>query len=472
MREPPTSRACATQTIPVDLRAHRQWVIWRLEVREGKRTKVPYQARRPREKADVTVPTTWASYEEAASAAEKADGCGFVFTAADPFAGVDLDACVDDQGELLPGAAAIVSRLDSYTERSPSGHGVHVIVRAQLHGERHRTSKSSWGGVFEVYDCKRFFTITGAGSGTINARQEQLDLIVAEILPARPSGPAPAANRVVGVVGADDEELLRRAFAAQNGNRIEALWRGDTSAYDGDDSVADFALCRLLAFWTGDDPERLDALFRRLDEAELATSVESGLTDGISRPKDGTVNIATNRTGVSVLAEPPPPTAKRLGGDIDWPAPLARPAFHGLAGDVVSVIGPHSEADPAALLVQYLVAFGNAAGRGAGFRAEADFHALNLFVVLVGQTAKGRKGTSWGQIGRIFERADPTWRRERVRGGASSGEGLIWAVRDPTVGRVAVKEKGKVVGYEDQESDPGGSVTSGCSTSSLSSPRS
>jgi len=138
-----------------------------------------------------------------------------------------------------------------------------------------------------------------------------------------------------------------------------------------------------------------------------------------------------------------------------WPDSLQPAALHGLAGEVVATVGPHSEADPAALLLQFLAAFGNAAGRGPGFRAEADFHATNLFVLLVGQTAKGRKGSSWGQVARIFERADPAWREERVKSGASSGEGLIWAVRDPTLTPVPLKEKGKVVGHEDQETDPG-----------------
>ena len=75
--------------------------------------------------------------------------------------------------------------------------------------------------------------------------------------------------------------------------------------------------------------------------------------------------------------------------------------------------------------------------------------------MLVGQTAKGRKGSSWGQIGRIFERADADWWRERVTSGASSGEGLIWAVRDPIVELVPEKDKGKIVGHQEQETDAG-----------------
>lgn len=114
-----------------------------------------------------------------------------------------------------------------------------------------------------------------------------------------------------------------------------------------------------------------------------------------------------------------------------WPAPLAAAAFHGLAGDIVRAIEPHTEADPAALLLQLLVGFGNIVGRGPHFVAEADRHALNLFGVLVGETAKGRKGTSWGHVQRLLQATDPVWAAERVQSGLSSGEGLIWNVRDP-----------------------------------------
>jgi hypothetical protein len=138
-----------------------------------------------------------------------------------------------------------------------------------------------------------------------------------------------------------------------------------------------------------------------------------------------------------------------------WPAPIAPEAFYGLAGEVVREIEPHSEADPVAILVQLLVAFGSAAGRHAFFPVEADRHFTNLFTVLVGETSKGRKGTSLGHILRLFEWADPAWRRERVVEGLSSGEGLIWSVRDPVLSREAVREKGRIVGYQEVETDAG-----------------
>lgn len=131
-----------------------------------------------------------------------------------------------------------------------------------------------------------------------------------------------------------------------------------------------------------------------------------------------------------------------------WPAPLAPEALYGLAGDVVCAIEPHSEADPAALLVQFLTMFGNVIGRSAHFIAEADRHYTNIFTTLVGATAKGRKGTSQGQIQNLFNSVDEDWGRNRVQSGLSSGEGLIWAVRDPVEKTEPIREKKKITGYQ------------------------
>jgi hypothetical protein len=137
-----------------------------------------------------------------------------------------------------------------------------------------------------------------------------------------------------------------------------------------------------------------------------------------------------------------------------WPDPPAPEAFFGLAGRIVRTIEPASEAHPAALLVQTLVAFGNALGRSAHFIVEADRHHGNEFVVLIGRTSKARKGTSWGRINRLFLEAEEAWAKDRVQTGASSGEGIIWAVRDPIIKRERVKEQGEVH-YKEIEADPG-----------------
>jgi len=113
----------------------------------------------------------------------------------------------------------------------------------------------------------------------------------------------------------------------------------------------------------------------------------------------------------------------------EWPI-LADPALHGLAGDVVRAVEPHSEADPAAVLMQFLTAFGNVIGTGSHCLVEASRHGLNLFSVLVGESSKARKGTSWGHVRRLFEQVDSDWTSNRVTGGLSSAEGLISEVRD------------------------------------------
>jgi len=142
----------------------------------------------------------------------------------------------------------------------------------------------------------------------------------------------------------------------------------------------------------------------------------------------------------------------------EWPEPPAEPAFHGLAGEFVRLLAPHTEADPAGLLVQFLVAFGNAVGRCPYFVAEGDRHYTNLFAVLVGLTSKGRKGTSLGRVKAAFETADAEWVKNAITHGLVSGEGLIWAVRDPVekwkkLSQEKAKQRGSA--YETVIEDPG-----------------
>jgi hypothetical protein len=113
-----------------------------------------------------------------------------------------------------------------------------------------------------------------------------------------------------------------------------------------------------------------------------------------------------------------------------WPV-LSEEALHGLPGEIVEAIEPHTEADRVAVLVNLLCAFGNAIGRGAYKRIGADVHHLRIYAVLVGQTSKARKGTSWGYVRGLMQEADPLWTAGHVQNGLSSGEGLIHAVRDP-----------------------------------------
>jgi hypothetical protein len=139
----------------------------------------------------------------------------------------------------------------------------------------------------------------------------------------------------------------------------------------------------------------------------------------------------------------------------EWPAPPDEEAYQGLAGDIVQTIGPETEADPVAILVQLLVAFGSMIGRFAHAAVGATRHFGNEFVVLVGETSMARKGSSWSEALRVVSGADSDWRDRRILGGLSSGEGLIYAVRDPVEGKDPIKEKGKIIGYQDVILDHG-----------------
>ena len=247
----------------------RQWVVWRWEERDGKCTKVPYSPHTGY-RADTTNPETWASYQEAVRACKEVgyDGIGFVFTPEDDLCGVDLDGCLDSEtGEIEPWAQEIIKELDSYTEISPSGTGVHIFLRGELPASLGRNRK----GQFEVYDQARYFTVTGKHlAGTprgIESRQEALQGVVWRMFG---DSSAPSANGHTKPVlapetagnGLSDDEIVQKALAASNGERFRRMWEGGTSGY-GSQSEADLALCGMLAFWTGGDAMRMDSLFRQ-----------------------------------------------------------------------------------------------------------------------------------------------------------------------------------------------------------------
>jgi hypothetical protein len=139
-------------------------------------------------------------------------------------------------------------------------------------------------------------------------------------------------------------------------------------------------------------------------------------------------------------SEPTPPHT-----ETHWPSPINDKAFYGLTGEFVRLVEPHTEADPVALLIQFLSATGNIIGARAHFRVEADKHYLKINPILVGETSKGRKGTSLGYVKSLYEPVDCDWAMGRMSfGGLSSGEGLIWEVRDEIWKKECIREKGRV----------------------------
>ncbi len=293
-----------------NIRELRQWLCWRSEERDGKPTKIPYSPTTG-QRASSTTPETWAGYEEAVKVAREHGygGVGFVFTPDDDLCGVDLDGCLDPKtGEIEPWAQEVIEELDSYTEISPSGTGVHVLIKGELPAGRNRKGK------FEAYDQGRYFTVTGKHlAGTpkaIESRQEELQGVVRRVFgseaPESTNGhtkPVTAPESIDN--GLSDTGVVEKASTSRNGEKFRRLWAGDTNDY-GSHSEADLALCGMLAFWTGGDPTRIDALFRQSglyrkkwdrDGYRNGTITEalSGRTEFYSPPKTVTLADGTER---------------------------------------------------------------------------------------------------------------------------------------------------------------------------------
>lgn len=140
-----------------------------------------------------------------------------------------------------------------------------------------------------------------------------------------------------------------------------------------------------------------------------------------------------------------------------WPDPPDERVYHGLAGEFMRMIDPHTEADPIAVLIQFLLAVGNVIGRHAHAVADGAWHYANLFACLVGSTSKGRKGSAFTHVKNLLSQLDSTWSTDHVLGGLSSGEGLIWAIRDPITKTEAIKNKktGEITSYQQVVVDEG-----------------
>ncbi len=257
----------AFDAVPLELRERAQWVCWRRELVNGKPTKVPYNARTGR-KASTTDARTWSTSATAVRACERGTyaGVGYVFSADDPYTGLDFDHCWDPEtGTIAPVVVAEILAFASYAEISPSGTGVHVYLRAQMpDGARHKREG------FEAYDRSRFFTVTGqqlpTTPATIAEAQDALDAFcLAHFAPRKTAvTAAPPASRPP-CSDSDSELLMRARNDLKSGTRFCTLFdRGDLAAYGGDDSAADLALCNHLAYWCGPGSEqRIDSLFRQ-----------------------------------------------------------------------------------------------------------------------------------------------------------------------------------------------------------------
>ena len=438
------------------------WVGWRAETLKKK---IPHNPNFPEAHADTTDPTTWATRFEAEGCARELTngtaamtGIGIVLgDLGDGYflAGVDLDSSLDENRALAPWGAAILSVLQTYSEVSPSDRGLKAVffiaghmvrpfldrigVEAGKWGCKRAIpglSSANHGPAVEIYFAHRYFTVTGRLWSNDHPRialvtSAQLADLVGLIPRASASGEWHGGNGE-GLDNSRSGKAWRAAFAFSSFEEMYAGLRdhADPDVREWAHEVDDRQWQRL---WDRGPRRRVAKAQER--EAELEAHIAQWPPLELpATPADA----HDNETNWASAADEEP-----------WPEMEAE-AFHGLAGKIVDAIDPLSEADPVAVLAQFLVMAGSAFGSQAYCRVGNTRHHLNLYTVICGDTAKGRKGTSYDPVEALLREADPDWAGNCVKSGLSSGEGIIHAVHDDVWVREKVSHgKDNPPSYED-----------------------
>lgn len=234
--------------IPDEIKKMNNWVLWKLENRKDKTTKIPYQI--SGKMASSSDLNTWSSYDKAIETFNHRggySGIGFMFSGSG-VSGIDIDHCIEN-GVISEFANCIIDSVDSYAEKSQSGTGVHILVNGTI-------PKAIKKKEIELYSQGRYFTMTGDKicGDKIENRQLQLNVLYEKYKKIEAIAPKEILN---------SNDLLEKAFNSKNGPKIKALYNGDISNYDNDDSRADQALCNYLAFWFDKNFNDIDNIFKQ-----------------------------------------------------------------------------------------------------------------------------------------------------------------------------------------------------------------
>lgn len=293
--------------------------------------KKPHSA--PGRLASSTDPATWLTYDEAVALAsrERLAGIGFVFAPSDPYTGIDLDKCRDAAtGAIQPWAQRLIERFSSYTEVSPSGTGVHILVRATLPGPGKKKNRPEGPGVVEMYDRARYFTITGQLVGTVTAIEARGEA-VSDVYMRLGGGEVAASETSQAAVGAmtpEDEALVARVEASRESPAFHRLFSAGETRPNRTASENDLELAVILARYTADDAQverimRASPLTRekwdsRRGDPYLARTIRTARRKTGTTASDGTTQVDAGFVDFGAVHDAPPPAVGWLVENI-WP---------------------------------------------------------------------------------------------------------------------------------------------------------
>lgn len=395
--------------IPAELQRCKQWIIWRYEETDGaKPTKVPYSVNGGH--ASVSDASTWCEFAAAVAAYERGqgDGIGFIFTDADPFCGIDLDAidtklAHDVRQQMLDRQLEVFRRFDSYSEYSPSGNGLHIIIMASLPAGRKRSG-------IEIYSKARFFTFTGKvyHNAPIADRQGLAEVLYnqmgANVEQYYYDGEAAELHT--------DEQIVTMALQASNGDKFAKLltdeWRDlypDNKG--GDQSAADFAFIDIIAYYT-QNRRQIQRIFQashlgQRKKAKRKDYLDTMINKSFDRmlpplDMDGLYN-AIEQQKAEMAATPPAAqtstgtVAAQGAGSVSQP-PSPAPAYpRGLMGEMAHFIYSSSPRPC------HEVAIAGAIGLMSGICGRAynvSGTGVNMYTLLLAQTGTGKEAMSEG----------------------------------------------------------------------------
>lgn len=408
--------------IPSELKEFKQWVVWRYENRDIGDTKLTKRLYSPVtfEKAAVDASSTWATYDQAVQAMLSGywAGIGFVLTDSDPFALIDLDHALVNEGheeynkDSIERQIAIYNEFQSYTEVSPSGTGLHILVKASLPTGRRRSN-------IEIYSTLRFMTVTGNvyRNFPIYEMHTQLNTLYDRM--TRVGGDViqqfNLANRPEHI---DDITVCDRAYAATNGQKFYDLYVGNFDPYYSSQSEADFALINIIAFYSKNAQQTtrifkssalgqrrkaerqgyissmvnraFDRMLPPLDIDGLRMQIEDALNGNGPQRENYSTSLDAGYTAVTME-----PTQSNFDGAVGNVV-LSPPP--GLVGDIARFIYEQSPRPCAE------IALGGALGLMAGVVGRAynvSGTGLNQYVLVLAQTGLGKEAVSSG-IDKLF----------------------------------------------------------------------
>lgn len=402
---------------PEELKSYPQWVLWREVIKDdGTRTKLPYSAHNNK-LASVTDSTTWATYELAYAASRRLlTGIGFVLSANDPYAFIDLDdpfkgVSTIEGEEIAARHSKILQHFDSYSETSPSGKGVHIIVKGTVPDGKRRNK-------VEVYSTERYMTMTGATlyDKPIADRNDLLTILWAEC------GGKDNGNGHHVIVESEqthsDEDIYNQARSAENGDKFLELWNGHwLDAGYKSQSEADFALVNILGFYSR-NVEQIKRLFfasalGNRDKAKRKTYIDNMVQRSFDNqvpyvPIEALVtNVKEMLDGTAKIQQMPGTVINPFAGPLfenvpdpeyDWTVPP------GLLGEIAEYV--YASAPRQVKEIALAAAIGLMAGI-CGRAYNVSGTGLNQYVLVLAGTGTGKEAVASG-IDKLVRAVTPT----------------------------------------------------------------